>query len=129
MLENHLFLAKWSWAFVKRIDGRKTCTWEELQNRSLFREDRDRYTAFLADVVDRCGSIDKTFEAARTLGGVMGRILVYREAGADAPVEEVFFPDRFVEAPAYAEWLASSTDPFDKLERERQRSMRKNLPP
>jgi len=125
MLENHLFLAKWSWAFVKRVDGKTTCTWEELQDRSLFREERDRYLTFLADIVNRCGSIERTFEAAKTLGGVMGGLLVHREKGGEAPVEEVFFPDRFIEAPAYAEWLASPTAPLDTLERERARRSRK----
>lgn len=125
MLENHLFLAKWSWAFVKRLDGKTTCTWEELQDRSLFREERDRYDAFLAGVVDRCRSIEQTFQAAMALGGVMGRLLVHRSLGVDAPVEEVFFPDRFIEAPAYAEWLASATAPLETLERERARRSKK----
>jgi hypothetical protein len=125
MLENHLFFAKWSWAFVKRLDGRTTCSWEELQNRSLFREDRERYRTFLAGVVEPCRSIENAFQAARTLAGVMGRLLTHRSLGVDAPVEEVFFPDRFVEAPTYAEWLASPTAPLETLERERQRRSKK----
>lgn len=124
-LRDHLFMAKWSWAFVKRLDGQTTCTWEELQNRSLFREETERYAAFLAGVVDRCGSIESTFRAALTLGGVMGRLLVHRDRGVDAPIEEIFTPGNFVEAPAYAEWLASTTNPLDTLERERQRRAKK----
>ena|SRR5579862_870467 len=121
MLENHLFLAKWSWAFVKRLDGKTSSSWKELHDRSLFREDRDRYQAFLAGVVSRCRSIEGAFQAAVTLGGVMGRLLAHRSLGLDAPVDEIFFPDRFVEAPVYAEWLASSTAPLEALERERER--------
>lgn len=124
-LEQHLFLAKWSWAFVKRLDGKTSCTWDELQDRSLFREEQDRYRAFLAGVLGPCGSIEQAFQAAWTLGGVMGRILVHREKGVDAPIEEVFHPDRFMDAPAYAEWLATSTLQLDPLERERQRRSRK----
>ncbi|MBV8880458.1 MAG: hypothetical protein JO332_10870 [Planctomycetaceae bacterium] len=125
LLENHLFLAKWSWAFVKRLDGQTTCTWDELQNRALFREEKDRYREFLDGILAPSRSIEGAFRAAWTLGGVMGRLLVHRSLGVDAPIEEVFFPDRFVEAPAYAEWLASSADPLDTLERERQRRTRK----
>jgi hypothetical protein len=125
LLENHLFLSKWSWAFVKRLDGITTCTWEELQNRSLFREEPERYQTFLSGVLEPCRTIENAFRSALTLGGVMGRILTHRHLGVDAPVEEVFFPDRFVEAPAYAEWLASSTAQLDTLERERQRRAKK----
>ncbi len=125
LLENHLFFAKWSWAFVKRLDGVATCSWEELQNRSLFREDRERYQAFLAGVLEPCRSLENAFRAAMTLTGVMGRLLTHRSLGVDAPVEEVFFPDRFIEAPAYAEWLASTTDPLETLERERRRRSKK----
>jgi len=125
LLEDHLFLAKWSWAFVKRLDGITTCTWEDLQNRSLFREDAERYRAFLAGVLEPCRSLENAFRAAWTLAGVMGRILAHRSLGIDAPVEEVFFPDRFVETPAYAEWLVSPSDPLETLERERQRRNRK----
>jgi hypothetical protein len=125
MLERHLFLAKWSWSFVKRLDGSPTCTWEELQNRALFREETDRYRRFLAGVVEPCRSIQNAFQAAMALAGVMGRILTHGSLGVDAPIEEVFFPDRFIEQPAYAEWLASPTAQLDTLERERQRRTKK----
>jgi hypothetical protein len=124
-LKEHLFLAKWSWAFVKRRDGKTSCTWEELQDRSLFTEDEARYREFLAAVTARCGTLENAFQAAHTLAGVLGRLLVHGSDGIDAKVEEIFVPGRFVEAPEYAQWLASSTDPLDKLERERQRKAKK----
>jgi hypothetical protein len=125
MLENHLFLAKWSWAFVKRLDGGTTCSWEDLQNRSLFREERERYDRFLAGILEPCRSIEKAFDVSVTLGGVLGGLLTHRSLGGGAPITEVFFPERFIDAPAYAEWLASGTEKLDELERERQRRSRK----
>src|SRR5882672_8075812 len=66
-IQDHLFLAKWSWAFIKRLDGQTTASWEELQNRALFCEESERYAAFLSPVLRRCGSIEQVFATAHTL--------------------------------------------------------------
>jgi len=120
-LDDHLFLAKWSWAFAKKRNGDTTASWEELHDRSLFVLDEEGYRKFLAGVVDRCGSIENTFRVAHTLAGIMGQLLTHKTLGQSALIDEAFTPDRFEPSAEFAAWLESDTADLDALEIERQR--------
>lgn len=120
-VERHLFLAKWSWSFAKKKDGAATASWEELQNRSLFAVDEQRYAEFLGEIVKRCGSLDGCLRVAHALAGVMGGLLVHATLAGKAAVEEVFHPDRFERAPAYDAWLDGGTEELDALEEARRK--------
>ena len=120
-LVNHLFLAKWSWAFARKRNGETTASWEELQDRSLFVLDEDGYRNFFAGIVDRCGSLEASFRVSHALAGVMGRLLTHKTLGQSAPIEEIFQPDRFEPSAEYRIWLESDTADLDALEKERQK--------
>ncbi len=119
--DDHLFLAKWSWSFARKRNGEPTASAEELRDRSLFVLDEEGYRKFLAGIVDRCGSLTGTFRVAHTLAGALGRLLTHKTLGQSAPIEEVFFPERFEPSADYAAWLESDAAEFDALEAERQR--------
>ena len=125
-LDNHLFLAKWSWAFVRKRNGKTTASWEELHDRSLFVLDEDGYRTFLAGILDRCGSLEASFRVAHTLAGIMGGLLTHKTLGQSAPIEEVFQPDLFGPTDQYADWLESDTANLDELEKERQKRSSQN---
>lgn len=128
-LEDHLFLAKWSWAFARKRNGEVTATWEELQDRSLFVLDDGRYREFLAGVVDPCGSVERAFQAAHALGGMMARLLTHKTLGQKASIEAVFSPESFEPSAEYVLWLRSDTSGLDDLERaRRERSAGKGTP-
>jgi hypothetical protein len=124
--ERHLFLAKWSWAFARKKDGRTTASWEELQDRSLFTLDEPGYAEFLGGILKRGGSLEGCFKMAHALIGAMAGLLVHATLGGKAPVEEVFHPERFQRAPAYEPWLGGDTAELDALEREREKKSKRS---
>lgn len=119
-LERHLFIAKWSWAFVRKRNGEATASMEELEDRSQFVVDDEGYRDFLAGVVDRCGSLEATFRVALTIAGVLGGLLIHKTRGENVDDEDLFHPDQFIPSSEYAAWLESATDELDALEKKRQ---------
>jgi len=115
-LDDHLFLAKWSWSFARKRNGEVTASWEELQNRSLFVLDDARYRGFLSGVLEPCGSVERAFQAAHVLAGMMGRLLKHKTLGQKAPIEAVFNPESFEPSAEYVLWLRSDTTGLDDLE-------------
>jgi hypothetical protein len=120
-LDDHLFLAKWTWAFARKRNGEVTASWEELQDRSLFVIDDVRYREFLAGVVDPSGSVERAFQAAHVLGGMMGRLLTHKTLGRNAPIESVFTPESFEPSAEYVLWLRSDTAGLADLEAARRK--------
>ncbi len=121
VLDDLHFLAKWSWGFARHQSGNPHLGQEAFTDRAAFVVEEDRYREFLAQVVNPAGSLPDGFKAAHTLCGAMAGFLTHREFGGKAGIEESVHPDRFSETPAYREWLKTSTDELDALERERQK--------
>ena len=120
-LQESRFHALWSWGFLQHKSGRTELSWEDFDDWSQFTFDEGRYRAFIAPVLEGSGSLGNAFRSAHTLAGVLAGLLTHRELGPQAPFDELYHPEKFVRTPAYAEWLASSTDELDRLEEERAR--------
>jgi len=118
--ERHLFLSKWSWAFVKKRDGEATASMEELEDGSLFIFDEAGYKDFVAGAVERCGSLEAVFRTAWTTAGMLGGLLLHKTRGKEIDDEDTLHPDEFLSSAEYAPWLESCTDELDAMEVKRQ---------
>jgi hypothetical protein len=128
MLDDLRFLAKWSWGFSRHQSGTPHLGQEAFADRSAFVVEEDRYGEFLTQVIDPAGSLQNGFKAAHTLCGAMAGFLTHQKFGGEAGIEESMHPDRFSQTSAYAEWLKTSTDELDALERERQKKSEPKKP-
>lgn len=121
VLDDHLFAAKWSWAFAKKRNGEPTASMAELQDRSLFVIDETGYQDFLDGVVGRCGSLDAAFRVGHTISGALGLLLAHKTKGNAAREEDFFFPQEFSPTPEYGAWLESDAAEFEAMEKAREK--------
>lgn len=119
-LDDLRFLAKWSWGFSRHKSGNPHLAQDAFGDRSAFSIDDTRYRQFLDQILSRTGSLEGGFKAAHTLCGAMAGFLHHRELGGKAGIEESLHPEHFQKSDAYDQWLQSSTDELDALEKARQ---------
>jgi hypothetical protein len=121
VLDDLLFISKWTWKFAKHKSGNPTLRQEDFADRSAFEVDEVRYQEFLKPLLDSAGSIEKAFNAAHTLSGILVGFLVHQDPSKKIGVEESLFPERFNTSPAFQLWLGSDTNELDALEESRQK--------
>jgi hypothetical protein len=119
-LDDLRFVAKWGWSFSKHKEGLTAVGWEHLHDRSQFIVDEEGYQALVESYASYAGSLEKAFQGAHTLSGVMGGLLTHKELGAKSGMEDIIYPERFERTPLYDDWLQSDTEEFDALEAARE---------
>ncbi|MES2823230.1 MAG: hypothetical protein V4732_06500 [Pseudomonadota bacterium] len=121
ILDDVLFLAKWSWSFSKHNSGNPHLGKEAFSDREAFTVDQVRYKQFLDQTIIHAGSLENAFRAAHLLCGILAGFFTHK-LGGKVGIEESFHADRFIRAPIYQEWLESSTEELDALEEARQKN-------
>ncbi|MDI9224893.1 hypothetical protein [Stenotrophomonas sp. PFBMAA-4] len=115
-LEALHFLDIWTWGFARHSSGEAQLSAEAFKNRDDFEVDHAAYAAFLGTIVEPAGSPQAAFQAAHRLSGLMAGFL--QHASNDNPdLDTVLRGEGFVETPEYAQWLQSSTDDLDALDK------------
>lgn len=116
ILENLLFLAKWTWGFSSHKSGRTDLSQEDFSKHAEFDFDEKSYADFLGGVTDPAGSLVNGFRAAHTLCGTLAGFLEHDDHGTEVDVDDCFEPDKFSVTAAYGEWLDSNTAELDEME-------------
>ena len=128
-LEDRRFRSQWWWGFARHDSGLTTLEAKDFENRSHFILDQPRYDTFVAEMVERAGSLEAAFLTGHTLVGALGGLLEHRQLGRKAPMSELSHPDRFTRTAAYDAWLESPTAPYEELERKRAEASAAKEPP
>jgi len=114
------FRCIWMWGRSRHDSGRKDLAADDFRDRSRFKVDEVGYKEFVEPVIKLGGSLEGAVRGAHTLTGAMGGLLTHNQYGAKAPLEEIFYLERFHRLPAYDQWLREDTAPLDAIERWRQ---------
>lgn len=118
-LDDLLFLSKWTWGFARHSSGSPHLAQADFADRSAFTMDAAGYGEFLGHALGPAGSLEAGFRAAHTLCGAMAGLLQHRDLGGKAGFDEAYHPEQFQKSAAYDEWLRTTTEELDELEKAR----------